>query len=372
MRILQVSSFMPPHQGGLELVANNLFNGIRERNHEVRWIASATPLSPGIEGDLIRVSAFKSFEELLHVPLPFWGISGYQDLYSLCKWSDIIHVHDCIYPSSAMAILFARRLRKPSVVTQHIANVPYGWALSLAQKISYHTLGRLVMNSVTAITTVSAHIPPYFQKLGFRKPIKLIRMGFEDRFNANIQGMKNELRRKYDINADGPVLIFAGRLVPKKGVAEVVAVQQKLAQRGCTLIVAGDGAMAPLLKTAPRTIHFPYVPYSEMHEIYGLADVLFLPSHGEGFPLTLQEALLCGLPAVVSEDPSYLANVSDAPGVFICESEDSYLKSIGDALTCDTSPCEIAQWARLHFSQSRFLDEYEALYRRLYKANMNH
>ncbi len=359
---------MPPHQGGLEIVADTLFKGLQERNHQIRWISSSSPLQPGVEGDLIRVSAFKSLEDILHVPLPLWGPLGFRDLFRLCKWADIVHVHDCLYPSSMMAILFARSLSKPSVITQHIALVPYGPMLSLTQKIAYRAIGRLVLNSATAITTVSAHIAPYFHEIGVRKPIELIRMGFDDQFNPSARQRKVEFRRKYGLNNAGPIVLFVGRLVPKKGIADVIVVQKGLSRLGYTLVVAGDGALAHLLRTSPRTVHIPQVTHESMHEIYGLADVLFLPSYGEGLPLTLLEALLCGLPAVVSDDISYVANLAKAPGIWICSDLSTYRDAIVNAHESGIDSDVIAVWAQHHFSRSKFLDLIERLYYRLQVA----
>jgi glycosyltransferase involved in cell wall biosynthesis len=363
MKILQVSSFMPPHPGGLELVVQLLVEGLRERGHDVRWMASAAPQPPGIEGHLIRVAAFKKLEELLHVPLPFWGVAGHLELRRQCAWADVVHVHDCLYPSSAAAVLIAKRLRKPVVVTQHIAMVPYRFPLELVLAGAYRTLGRFVLESASRVVAYTAHVPPFFRLIGVREPIQLIRLGFDARFSPEVRARRAELREKYGVNAARPVVLFVGRLVPKKGVADVVAVQARLAERGYTLVVAGDGALARAVDAAPETMRFKHVRYEEMHEFYGLADVLFLPSRGEGLPLTLQEALLCGLPAVVSEDPSYTANLQGAPGVAMCEGASAWEAAVVRAVEQAEPPDVISTWARRHFGRAEFLDGYETVYR---------
>jgi glycosyltransferase involved in cell wall biosynthesis len=363
MKILQVSSFMPPHPGGLELAVQNLVIGLRERGHQLRWIASAAPLPAGTEGDLIRVAAFKRMEELLHVPIPLWGPSGYGELARQIRWADLVHAHDCLYPSSLAALWLANRLGRPSVLTQHIARVPYGRALELVQGLAYRTLGRNALERATRVVAYSAHVPPYFAQLGVRCTIELVPLGFDARFAPTVRGDRARLRHKYGVPDDGKIVLFAGRLVPKKGVAEIVAVQRLLAARGYTLVVAGDGAQAHLLRDVPRCVQLRNVGYVDMHELYALADVLLLPSRGEGLPLTLQEAMLTGLPAVVSEDPSYRANVAEAPGVYLREGVPAWTEAVVQAATSAAPAAVIAEWATRHFGRTASLNGHERVYR---------
>jgi glycosyltransferase involved in cell wall biosynthesis len=365
VRILQVSSFMPPHAGGLELMVQNLTSGLAARGHTLRWLASADPLPPGVTGHLERVAAWKQLEELLHVPLPVWTPGGYAVLLRASGWADVVHVHDCLYPSSMIAAAAARVRGRPLVVTQHIGAVPYGSLLDTVQRVAYQSLGRAVLEAASAVVVYSKHVPPYFASLGVRRPFELIPLGFDARFAPADAEERLALRRAWGLPEEGPLVLFAGRLVPKKGVRHVVDVQRALAAEGVTLVVAGDGALAPLLADLPGLVHIPATPYERMHELYRLADLLLLPSVGEGLPLTLQEAMLCGLPAVVSRDPSYVENLGDAPGVSMVEPGPQLVATVRARLAAPVDRRGIAGYAAERWGEGPFVTAYEALYRRL-------
>ena len=85
-------------------------------------------------------------------------------------------------------------------------------------------------------------------------------------------------------------VLFAGRLSPEKGIEELVA-----ASDGMNLVVAGDG---PLRDLVPNALGF--VPHAELEKLYARAAVVVLPSHREGLPLCVIEAMAHGKPVVAS------------------------------------------------------------------------
>ena len=54
------------------------------------------------------------------------------------------------------------------------------------------------------------------------------------------------------------------------------------------------------------------LPPGRVAELYRAADAFLLPSRGEGFPLTVQEAMASGLPVVLAEDPAYRSHLDGA------------------------------------------------------------
>jgi glycosyltransferase involved in cell wall biosynthesis len=106
--------------------------------------------------------------------------------------------------------------------------------------------------------------------------------------------------------ADPPEVLFIGRLSPEKGISEL-----EEATRGLNLVVAGDG---PLRSLVPNALGF--VRHAEVQRLLARAAVVVLPSHREGLPMALLEALahgravvatpVGGIPSVVEDGVSGL------------------------------------------------------------------
>ena len=118
-----------------------------------------------------------------------------------------------------------------------------------------------------------------------------------------------ELRARLGIGIDERVVLFAGKLIPKKRPLELARALTLLVRDGCPtrLVVAGSGPLRdPLVRTAEelgvRVELVGFQNQTQMPQWYGLADLLVLPSDGgETWGLVVNEAMACGTPAVVSD-----------------------------------------------------------------------
>ncbi|MBL0195745.1 MAG: glycosyltransferase family 4 protein [Myxococcales bacterium] len=217
MRILTVTHYMPPHLGGIEMVADALVRGLAARGHDTRWVASAVPARPGWDGSRLRVPAWNALEARAGLPYPLWAARGLRDLDRQVTLADVVHVHDCLYMGSAAAVASARRLGKPVLLTQHIGMVPYGPVLDRVERLAYATLGRAVLAGADKLVACAPHVPAFFAELGVARPFELIRNGIDaERFVGASRERRAALRARYDL-ADRAWSSSPGRLVAKKG-----------------------------------------------------------------------------------------------------------------------------------------------------------
>ncbi len=124
-----------------------------------------------------------------------------------------------------------------------------------------------------------------------------------------------ELRAARELS-NRPVILFTGRLIPRKGVATLIrAMSQSGALREAELIIAGDGParrgleeLSDGLGSADRIRFLGFVQPGDLPEWYAMADVFVLPS-SETWGVVVLEALAAGLPVVVTDEVGCHADI---------------------------------------------------------------
>jgi glycosyltransferase involved in cell wall biosynthesis len=102
-------------------------------------------------------------------------------------------------------------------------------------------------------------------------------------------------------------LLFVGRLIGVKGVADLVNAAADLDPETARIIVVGDGPEDASLRelanrVAPGRIEFAgFKQGQDLTDLYAAADVFVLPSHHEPWGVVVGEAMACGLPVILSD-----------------------------------------------------------------------
>jgi teichuronic acid biosynthesis glycosyltransferase TuaC len=128
------------------------------------------------------------------------------------------------------------------------------------------------------------------------------------------------------IAPDARLLLYVGRLVPAKGLRELMAAWQRLAAADPQLHIAfiGDGALRTELEGEARRsgmgerVHLPGT--ADAGQVAGwmrACDVFCLPSYTEGYPNVLVEALACGRPVVATPVGGIVEIVDEGNGLFV-------------------------------------------------------
>lgn len=96
-------------------------------------------------------------------------------------------------------------------------------------------------------------------------------------------------------------ILFAGRLVEAKGIADLLAALAVLGDEAPTLVVAGAGPLEELVRACRGVTYLGFKRPEELVELYALADWCIVPSRDEPWGVVVNEALACGCPVIASD-----------------------------------------------------------------------
>ncbi len=116
------------------------------------------------------------------------------------------------------------------------------------------------------------------------------------------------VREEWSIPAAARVVLFCAKLQPWKGPIDLLEAFARANVENSYLAYAGDGpsrsnleSRAVELGVADRVRFLGFLNQSQLPSAYRAADLFVLPSLFEPFGLVVNEAMLCGLPVVVSD-----------------------------------------------------------------------
>lgn len=313
LKILQVSAFFPLHGGGIEIVAARLSGELKSRGHVVSLMAGGPleefPGSGHAGVACFRARSFDPLERMTGLPMPIWGLGSLKELWRHVRAADIVHVHDYLYFPSLAAVCFAKCCRKPIVLTQHawyIGESGSGRALLRRFLAGLNrTLGAWILSKCDRVVFVGRPVQQYFEGFTrFKRPSKLIPNGVDHQIYRpapHIDRQDAKLR-----------CLFVGRFVENKGVS---LLRRCMDLPSITWTFVGWGPLTPRNWSADEAqaiaaVH-EQLRAEEVVAHYQQADLLVLPSTGEGFPLVVQEALSCGTPVLISQEVSEALHAVD-------------------------------------------------------------
>lgn len=305
-RLLLVTHYYAAHRGGVELVAEALARRLcTDHGWHVVWMASdsdASPLDPPAELTAVPARACNWTEKRLGFPWPIWSPVALRSLWQAVGAADVVHLHDALYFGNAFAWGFARLRRVPVMVTQHVGNVPYrSFALRTLHRVANRTLGRMILSTAQHVVFISPAVRDEFAGFcRFAEPPGYLPNGVD----PAIYGPEGSLWADPSIVAARAahrlIVLFVGRFVEKKGLPLLRCLAQRCDE--ILWVFAGSGPLDPATWGFPNVHVVRGISGGELASLYRAADLLVLPSVGEGFPLVVQEAMACGTPVLVSEE----------------------------------------------------------------------
>ena len=297
MRIAYFSDSLPPIADGVSRTLSRLADTLLEEHIEFRFFSA---VQPSLE--LPWANRVHTVPALPFPPYPAYKVGlpfvAALDPHVERFRPDLVHVVSPT-PLGLYGLDVARRRRIPAVGSFHtdfVSYLPY-YGLAGLQDQSWRYL-RWFYNRCVVTFAPSASTRDQLRQHGIGR-VSLWERGldpaaFSPRFRSE------ELRARIGAS-DRPLLLYVGRLVREKNLAELVLAGAALQARGVRfkLALVGDGPMAAELKQRLPHAHFAgFQEGADLARWYASADLFVFPSTTETFGNVLLEAFASGLPVV--------------------------------------------------------------------------
>jgi glycosyltransferase involved in cell wall biosynthesis len=212
---------------------------------------------------------------------------------------DIVQTHNV--KSHFFACLLGVPRRYPWIAFHH------GYTRTNLKDVLHNQFNRWSLRKARRVVTVCQAFAAELEKVGVAGERILVRHNMVKAFIPATPERVEALRSKYAIPPHALVGVCIGRLSQEKGHIDLIRALVHLRERGLgvdyRIIIVGDGPERTRLQEEARRVgvssNIIFAGYdSDTAPYYSLADFAVLPSHSEGSPNALLEAMAAGLPAV--------------------------------------------------------------------------
>lgn len=349
----------PSRSGGVEVVVYELARRLAERGEEITVYNRGKQRKHNRYREL-GVNVIRSFT-FRKQSLNAMVYSFTATLHALFCGYDVIHYH-AIGPSVPLLIPHLFGIR--TVATVHGLNWRVDKWGSFASR--YLRLGeRIAAKYADEVITLSEEMHSYFLET-YGRDTKMIKNAITPipRIDDGI------LRSQLGLSA-GEYFLYIGRISPEKGVQDLIAAY-RAAKVNKKLLIAGeipDNAFGEevraLIGDDERIICPGFVSGEMMHALYSNCALYILPSHTEGLPLTLLEAMSCGACCLVSDIPENTSVLGAFGASFAVSDPDALARSLEAHEMDEKTPEEQARQAAFvleNYGYDRVVDAHLELY----------
>ena len=231
--------------------------------------------------------------------------------------NDKVHIWEYYYPLSILALLYAslskKRRAQTILTTDGFVGYSYQpkepkWLVPLFKTYT-QLFARFLFKIPQTMTTYGESMLPFAKKAGVPlHKLKVISTGIHlEKFQKPNEEKIRKLKEEFNLK-DEKIILFVGMLTERKGVDKVIDVSIKLLEERLkvkTLLVGdahGENKYAQLVPEKYKDKIIFTGGRKEIPEFMHLAEVLLLPSEGEGLPGAVMEAMASGLPVVATKE----------------------------------------------------------------------
>lgn len=376
MKLLLISHEYPPVGGGGANDCIHLANQFAGRGHEVHVLTvqfagnAREETSHGGRMKVFRVPAKRAYvEHSTFFEMLDYLAKARQKAYRLCA-SENYDICLCFFglPGGVLAHELKRKYGLPYVVRLGGGDIPGGQdrfkvlykVLSPRLKEIWRCADALVANSEGLRETARDFCSQY--------EIRVITNAVDTEEFKPVQAED----RDESGDGDGIRLLTVCRLLEGKGIQDVIPHLRRIereTQKRIHWTIAGDGPyrgelekLAEIYAVTDRITFLGHQTKGALPGIYRRADLFVFPSHHEGMPNTVLEAMASGLPVIMREDCQSADELIRGNGIASADFAADLQKMVAGDKTLLKQMGEKSREIILnHYTWNQITDQYEAL-----------
>ena len=358
MKVLQLTVHYHPNVGGVETHLSDLVNGLVSKNIPTvvlayRPLVTKTPWNLIENKSKLRIFRIPWFPGLFYkfVKSPlleflylFPGLFFVTPFIVLIENPDVIHAHGIV--AGFIGVFWGNAFGKRVVISTHsLYQFPIGGL--------YRSFVRTIFKRTDKVLTLSNQSKKEVIDLGIdNEKVETFTYWID---LDNFRPVKNAKRK---VGWNGKlVVLFVGRLVPEKGIPELLEAA-KTWNKNITLAIAGSGPMEEEIRNSKLVIsnleYLGNLDQSDLPKYYSAADLVIVPStHEEGFGRVILESLACGTPVVGSKRGAIPEAIDSTVGSLININSISIKKEI-ESLSINTKKRSILSHNARKYAEKRY------------------
>lgn len=365
MHIGLVNSTFPPEEG-IGYYVYNLSRELLDRGHSVTVVCRGSLTTERLRVDGIDVVK-APFVPVYPFHIDVHGIFVNRVLDSMADDLDLVHAHEPLTPVVKTDV--------PLVTTIHTSVIEDARQMDQGELSEYLygltarvTSKRIIAKQAARSASVSTVAQSVAEELSEY-------YGLDD-VHVVGNGVNPEEFHPVDEPADEPYLLYVGRLDHRKGIGDLLdAAETLLPGRDLTLKIVGKGPLGEKYRQRVRDrgladdVEFlGHVDREVLVDLYQRATVCVIPSHYEGLPTVLLEAMAAGRPVVATAVSGCLDVVDDDENAVLVPPRDppalaaAVDELLDDPARRDRLGAAARETVLAEYTWSAIADKYEALY----------
>ena len=239
---------------------------------------------------------------------------------------DIIHCHTPIV--SAFTRLAAKAARKRGAKVVYTAHgFHFFKGASLFNWLTYYPVEWLLASSTDVLLTINAE--DYARA---RKHFRAGRVCLVPGIGVDTQAMEQAqphatIRQELGLKEGDTLLFSVGEVRKLKNHQTVIQAMHDLGRSDIHYMIAGtgeqEGALCDLAEKLGLADRVHLLGYRrDIYPLLKASDIFCFPSHREGLPVAVMEAMACGVPVVASEIRGNTDLIEEGVGGFLCQADD--------------------------------------------------